>query len=64
MSWIPSEADHVAAQHIRLWLAEGLTAPEMVYAVMGKSMPAATLDDAHHVIAEAWTWLRYGRLVA
>lgn len=64
MSWIPTEADHVAAQHIRLWLAEGLTAPQMVQAVTGKPMPAATLDDAHHTVAEAYTWFARGTIAA
>lgn len=64
MTFIPTEADHVAAQHVRLWLSEGLTPSQMVEAVTGHSLEGATPDDAHHAIAEAYTWLRNGRLVA
>lgn len=64
MSWIPTEADRVAARHVRIWMSEGLTPSQMIHAVTGEPRPNATPDDAHHVIAEAYTWLYYGSLAA
>lgn len=62
MTFIPTEADRVAAQHVRLWLHEGLTPSQMIQGITGEPLPGASPDDAHHVIAEAYSYMRCGAL--
>ena len=61
MTWIPTEADHVAAEQVRHWFAQGLTWDEMVEAVTLRPASGSTPDDAHYCIAAAWDLLDAGR---